>query len=99
MKKLYKFASNRAYDQYLQKGLLSSDLVALYPEIIARFGKVKPKIELTKDAEFPQWETLYITIPTKEKFETAQEKLNDLIQKWVYNQSSEFKKAITLSIL
>jgi hypothetical protein len=99
VKRLYKFTNNGPTDNYLRKAQLRNALYALYPEIIARFGNIKPRIELTADAEFQQWEILVVTIPVKEKFETAQMKLDDLIHNWVYHQSAEFKKTVTLSIL
>ncbi len=99
IKRLYSFVNGRGPDYYRKNGWLASALFALYPEINSRFGKVIPQIKLNSDSELSTWETLLITIPTKGKFETAQEKLDDLIQNWVYKQSPEFKKLITLSIV
>ena len=99
IKQLYSIVNGERLDFYRKNGWLGPALFALYPEINARFGKVMPQIIIHSDPEFSTWETLLITIPTKEKFETAQQKLDELVQNWVYNQSPEFKKTITLSIV
>ena len=76
-----------------------SPLLELPFQISERFGLVVPKIELIQDEELPNWKTLYVKIPHQFSFDLGYEKLIDLLENWAFNQSSGFKKFVTISIL
>lgn len=96
------YSTTRFYEiqNYLFKhNTLIESLIELFYEITKRFGFINPKMELITDIELPDWKTLVVSIPSSEEFETTFEKLNSLIEEWLFHQSNEFKKNVNISVL
>jgi len=97
---LYHHVNKKEIGSFLSEHIdLVPSLLSLSFEIFKRFDIRIPNIELVVDQEMPDWKTVFVTIPHQLDFDLAYEKLTDLIQNWAFNQSAEFKKFVTISIL
>lgn len=74
-------------------------LLDCYNEINKRFGNTKPNISLIIDEENNTWKTIFIKIPYESNFENALDDLDNLLQNWMFLQSKEFRKFVTISII
>ena len=72
-------------------------LIESFKEITDRFYGVKPTLELIKDIELPEWETLKVSFYSRFDYENSFDKINDLYKKWMFHTSKRFKKLTTIS--
>lgn len=95
----FNFVNEKEIKSFLMmKPELISALLSLQSEIFSRLGFVIPRMELVTDIELPDWKTIFVNITSSENFENAFEKVNDLIQRWAFLQSKEFRKLVTISL-
>jgi len=77
---------------------LVPDLVKCQIEISKKFGNVFPTMELVVDSEFPDWETIFITIPIKLNFKSSYAALNLFFKEWMVNQTVNFRRKVTVRL-
>lgn len=100
LKEIYELVNSKMIKRFIASNPdLINDLTELYTEIITRFGYTTPRIELVSDADMPDWKTLFVSININDEFESGMEKLNNLLECWAFQRSTEFKNAVTISIL
>lgn len=71
-------------------------IIESYKEIVDRFLYIKPNLELIKDIEMPEWETLQISIPSIYNDDISFLKLNDLLKNWMFAKPKKFKRLVSL---
>ena len=76
---------------------LMPDLIESHKEITNRFLNAKPTLEFVWDIEEPEWETLFIAIPSHYSYDEAFAKYSDLIRNWAFFKSKQFKQLVNFS--
>jgi hypothetical protein len=78
---------------------LINEILKAHSEILKYFEGTLIQIELITDVEVSNWQTVFIKIPGSSEFETDFNKLNTIGQNWLFLQSKEFKKLVTISLV
>ena len=96
LKEMFCFSNPDEIHKFLvENPEIMPDLIESHKEITDRFSYIKPRLELVKDIELPEWETLFITIPSVFSYDESFLKLHDLIKNWMFYKPEKFRQLVT----
>lgn len=80
----------------IQHRNLISFLADAYYELISRFPLSEFKLALRPDPEVEDWSTLFLSIISEHQSESLEAEVQDFIMNWMFRQSLEIKKLVTI---